>query len=121
MVGRVWSFRDISERERANRDLATSETRYRTLVEQLPAITFLDSADATEAVYLSPQTREVLGYEPEEVFTFEQWRRVIHPDDLGAYVEAVHDAVPARRVVRARAPDGAPGTAASSGCASASR
>ena len=93
VVGRVWSFRDISEHERANRDLATSETRYRTLVEQLPAITFLDSADATEAVYLSPQTREVLGYEPEEVFTFEQWRRVIHPDDLAAYVEAVQDAV----------------------------
>jgi PAS domain S-box-containing protein len=93
IVGRVWSFRDISEHERANRDLAASEDRFRTLVEQLPAITFLDSADATEALYLSPQTREVLGYEPEEIFTFEQWRQVIHPDDVADYVAAIEDAV----------------------------
>ena len=93
VVGRVWSFRDISERERVTRDLAASEARYRTLVEQLPAITFLDNADASETFYISPQTRDVLGYSPEELWTMEQWHRAVHSDDREDYAKSLRDAV----------------------------
>jgi PAS domain S-box-containing protein len=45
-----------------------AEARYRTLVEQLPLITYMDSPHSTDeaAAYVSPQVESVLGYTREE-------------------------------------------------------
>ncbi|MEN6483796.1 MAG: PAS domain S-box protein [Syntrophobacteraceae bacterium] len=65
--------------------LYRAEAKYRTLVEQVPVITYatrLDDARAT--LYVSPQVQELLGYTPEECMDDpEFWIKHIHPDDLG--------------------------------------
>ncbi len=86
----VWqgAYQDVTEKHLAEDALRTAELRYRTLVEQLPAITFVDrigvaDPDDAEPEYISPQIEDVLGYTPEEFLaTDEGWAKAVHPDDL---------------------------------------
>jgi PAS domain S-box-containing protein len=57
---------------------------YRTLVEGIPAIVYLDRPDEYSTnFYTSPQAVELLGYTPEEWGTTpDLWLRKIHPDDV---------------------------------------
>ena len=55
---------DITARKEAEAGLAEAEARYRALVEQLPAIAYIDPIDRHGTVYISPQTEAILGYEP---------------------------------------------------------
>jgi PAS domain S-box-containing protein len=57
---------------------------YRTLVEGIPAIVYVDKPDEYSTnFYTSPQAVEVLGYTPEEWGTNpDLWLRRIHPDDV---------------------------------------
>src|SRR5918997_5525753 len=58
---------DVTERERVVERLREAETRYRTLVEQVPAVTYVQEVNGSNAVtYLSPQIEDMLGYKPEE-------------------------------------------------------
>ncbi len=60
-----------------------AETKYRALVEQIPAITYiaaLDEAGAT--LYISPQIEAVLGFSPAEWLSDpESWVKQLHPED----------------------------------------
>lgn len=69
-------------REALSIRLSDIETRFRTLVEQLPAITYIDRIDGTP-VYTSPQVTSLLGYSLEEWQTSRDWWLArVHPDDL---------------------------------------
>jgi diguanylate cyclase (GGDEF)-like protein/PAS domain S-box-containing protein len=70
--------------------LTEAEARYRSLVEQIPAVVYADDGDVT--TYVSPQIQQILGVGPEE---YRQdpgmWLRMVHPDDR-AQVEAESEA-----------------------------
>jgi PAS domain S-box-containing protein len=74
------------DRERAEKELVRSEDRFRHLVEQIPAVTYvqepIDSDTPKAITYMSPQYEAMLGYPPEkEILDEEHWLRVLHPDD----------------------------------------
>jgi PAS domain S-box-containing protein len=63
-----------------------AETRYRTLVEQTPAIIYvqepLESSNPKAVTYVSPQYETILGYPPEsKIIDEEHWNRIVHPED----------------------------------------
>ena len=88
-------FEDVSEKKRAERRIQETEARYRSLIEQTPAITFrLDDEEMTSVSYVSPQIRTILGFEPEE------WienpgliRSRVHPEDLTTFNVALRASI----------------------------
>lgn len=53
----VVSFFDVTERHDAELALQAAETRYRTLVEQIPAVTHISALDETAStIYISPRS-----------------------------------------------------------------
>ncbi len=85
---------DITERRRAEDRLAEAEAAYRSLVEQIPAVTYRDQvsledpSDATP-IYITPQVKDLLGYTPEEwVGDDGLWGKCVHPDDRDRVEEA---------------------------------
>jgi PAS domain S-box-containing protein len=75
-------------------ELREAEVRYRALVEQIPAITYIEIEDETSPigyrdVYISPQCEHILGYTPFEWQSDpEMWIRAMHPEDRDRVVEA---------------------------------
>ncbi len=76
-------IRDISERRRAEEELRLSEAKYRNLVEQIPAITFVAAMDSLGSpLYISPQIKDILGFTPEEWLADpEIYKNRLHPED----------------------------------------
>jgi diguanylate cyclase (GGDEF)-like protein/PAS domain S-box-containing protein len=78
----VINSRDITRRKEAEGRLMEAEKRYRTLVEQIPAVTYIDPVDAPDtSLYTSPHIERMLGYTPEEWHTQKLWPECLHPDD----------------------------------------
>ena len=75
--------RDVTERKEAEKKLREAETRFRTLVERIPAITYIQRPEGKKQMeYVSPQLEDVLGYSPErEVIDDEFMLRTVHPED----------------------------------------
>jgi PAS domain S-box-containing protein len=83
----VSSIRDVTERRRAGARLHKMEARYRTLVEGIPAVTFMAGLDeeATE-LYVSPQVEELLGFSQQEWLANPiLWWAQLHPEDRGRW------------------------------------
>lgn len=97
---------DISERRAALDAQADAEARFRSVVERLPAIVYLESAepptvddsgamvfgDPGRLLYVSPRIVDILGYTPESwVADPTAWARQFHPDDVQRVREAYAD------------------------------
>ncbi|MGH2634900.1 MAG: PAS domain-containing protein [Actinomycetota bacterium] len=72
-----------------------SEALYRSLIEQVPAVVYVDSNDRNhETLYVSPQSEAVLGRRPDEFLADRDLRRrCIHPGDLDRVVREWSDAI----------------------------
>jgi diguanylate cyclase (GGDEF)-like protein/PAS domain S-box-containing protein len=76
----VRDARELLAGRDAMRQLVEVETRYRSLVEQIPAVVYADHGDVT--IYVSPQIEQILGVTPQEyVADPDMWLRMVHPDD----------------------------------------
>jgi PAS domain S-box-containing protein len=71
------------EWDRAQEELRAAENRYRTLVERLPAITYIAELGACGRWhYVSPQIETMLGFSPAEWLSDPtNWINRIHPED----------------------------------------
>jgi PAS domain S-box-containing protein len=86
IVGAAKVCRDVTEALRTRDQvvaLIEAETRYRSLVEQLPAVISLSAPDATQStLYVSPNSEALFGYTPEEYLADPRlWLQTVHPDD----------------------------------------
>jgi len=73
------------EWDRARAELSAAENRYRTLVERLPAVTYIAELGAHGRWhYVSPQIEPMLGFSPAEWLSDPaNWINRIHPEDRG--------------------------------------
>lgn len=99
-------------REHAALRLRQTEERYRSLVETIPAATYIDTVDAlSKAVYMSPQVEQIFGYTPQEWLEHpELWEQGVDPRDLPEVASKISglnsEGIPYEAEYRFRRPDG---------------
>ncbi|MGH2636890.1 MAG: PAS domain-containing protein [Actinomycetota bacterium] len=102
---------DITPQKTAQQGLRDAEERYRSLVESMPAVTYIDTVeDPWSTVYVSPQIEALFGYSQEEWRDPSVWSEALHPDDAVDVRAAVdrhnREGVPYDIEYRLRAKDG---------------
>lgn len=92
VVGRVWSFRDVTDRERAEAERRLATEREATIAQNLDAALFTFDLDRDRSIlryeYVSAGAQGLYGVPPQVPFEDpEFWRGRVHPDDWRDVVE----------------------------------
>ncbi|RYX85998.1 response regulator [bacterium] len=95
--GRVWYFRDITERKRAERELRDSEARFKGIVSNVPGLVyqFVSKPDGTvEFPFISQGSVELVGLKPEEIRNnADLLMGLTYVDDLESFSQSIEKAV----------------------------
>jgi PAS domain S-box-containing protein len=92
-MGRVWNYRDVTEREKIEDALQESETKYRQLVEQSFQGIIIVKADPLRILFANEIMAEMLGQSVQEVLNLrpEEIRALVHQDDMRTAVSRMND------------------------------
>jgi two-component system cell cycle sensor histidine kinase/response regulator CckA len=90
LAGTIAVAVDVSERKRNEQARHEAETLYRSLVEQLSAVTYIAELGLEgDWLFVSPQIESLLGYTPREwLADSTNWIAHVHPDDHAIVKEA---------------------------------
>lgn len=74
---------DITEQKQAEERLRDAEEQFRSLVDNVPGVVYLDPVDENDpGIYVSPKIEELIGVTSEEwLASDEDWGGLVHPDD----------------------------------------
>jgi PAS domain S-box-containing protein len=103
---------DITEEKAAEQAMRSSEARYRTLIENVPAVVYeMGPDDERQTLYVSSRIEGLLGYSRQEWLDQPDiWIELLHPDDreteLAAHDLHTHTGTPWAREYRLIAEDG---------------
>lgn len=86
----IMVFQDITEKKRIEQALVKSEEKYRSLIENMPDVTWRADVDGN-LLFVSPNLKKVCGYSPEELYRRGRFKD-IHVDDVAA-VRQAYDAL----------------------------
>jgi PAS domain S-box-containing protein len=88
----ITALRSQEEGKRATAALQEAERRYRQLVEQVPAISYVaEPGESGHFHYISPQVEHILGFTPDEWMADDwTWFSVLHPEDAQKTIAAEH-------------------------------
>lgn len=106
VTGVLALVRDVTEARAAAEALATSEARFRALVQySSDAVTIVDAAG--RYLYVSPAVRAQFGYSPTDAIG-RSFRDFVHPDDVHLFADALRTAggAPVTQRYRVRHADG---------------
>jgi diguanylate cyclase (GGDEF)-like protein/PAS domain S-box-containing protein len=80
----VVTLRDLSDLRAEREAVFEAEAKYKTLVEQIPVVVYLDPVSEDDSsIYVSPQITNLIGISPDEWLTDPYaWRRHVHPEDI---------------------------------------
>jgi diguanylate cyclase (GGDEF)-like protein/PAS domain S-box-containing protein len=99
------------ENAKLHGELRSTLTQYRSLIEQLPAVTYLDDLETGETRFVSPQIADLFGITPEQWMSSpDAWLAAVHPDDRArageAFNAAMAEAAPFHAEYRVQSADG---------------
>jgi urea ABC transporter urea binding protein len=83
----------------ANLEIKTSEDQFRTLVQNIPGVSYRCKMDADwTMLYISDAVEEMTGYPPDDFIknTVRTFDSIIHPDDSGLVADKIREAVSRR-------------------------
>lgn len=88
----AFADRMVSERARLQESLRQSEVRYHGLAETArDLISFHEPSGRVS--YVSPSSRTLLGYAPDELIGRDPYEVLVHPDDIPVVTEEMHERV----------------------------
>jgi diguanylate cyclase (GGDEF)-like protein/PAS domain S-box-containing protein len=96
----IVALRDVSQLHADREARYVAEAKYRTLIEQIPAVVYVDPVDEdSDTIYVSPQVEHLIGITPDEYLANPAaWYQHVHPEDSDRawdeYTEACRNHVP---------------------------